>query len=45
MRTFEGCQNVRGPGFWNGNILPRRPNVREVREILLGIAVMTQTEH
>jgi len=40
MRAFEDCQNGRGPGFWIGHILPRQPNIREVVEILLGIAVM-----
>jgi len=45
MSAFEGCQNGRGPGLWIENVLPRRPNVSEVGEILLGIAVMTQLPH
>jgi len=45
MSAFEGCQNGRGAGFWIGHILPWRPNVGEVGEILLGIAVMTQPPH
>jgi len=42
MSAFEGGQNGRGPGIWIGHVLPLRPNVREVGEILLGIAVMSQ---
>jgi len=44
MSVFEGWigQNGRGPGIWIGHVLSQRPNVREVGEILLGIAVMTQ---
>jgi len=40
MSASEGCQYGRGPGIWIGHVLPRRPNIREVGEILLGIAVM-----
>jgi len=47
MSTFQarGCQNGRSPGIWIGCVLPQRPNVREVSEMLLGIAVMTQPPH
>jgi len=45
MSAFEGCQHGRCAGIWIGHVLPQRPNVCEVDEILLGIAVMTQPLH
>jgi len=45
MSAFEGCLYGRCPEIWIGHGLPWRPNVREVGEILLGIAVMTQPPH
>jgi len=45
MSECEACQYGRCPRICIGHVVPRRPNAREVGEILLGIAVMTQPPH